>query len=75
MNSTATALILLTASLATEIGGTAKDAAIGMPGTPPDQDWEFIATIYGWLPGLDGETGVDGFNVGAGLSMSYNYKF
>jgi hypothetical protein len=64
MKTTRNALIVLTASFATALGGTAKDAAIEMPATPSDQDWEFIATIYGWLPGLDGETGVNGFNVG-----------
>ncbi len=64
MNFAQTAILLLTASFGTALGGTAKDAAIEMPPAAPVSDWQFQATIYGWLPGLDGDVGVDGFNVG-----------
>lgn len=64
MNSARTALFLLSASVGTVFGGTAKDATLEMPAATPASDWEFQATIYGWLPGLDGDVGVDGFVVG-----------
>jgi hypothetical protein len=64
MNSACIASLLFATSLGTVFGGTSKDAFIEMPPAPPASDWEFQATIYGWLPGLDGDVGVDGFVVG-----------
>jgi hypothetical protein len=64
MNSARTVTLVLATSISTVFGGTSNDSVFEMPPAPPVSDWEFQATIYGWLPGLDGDVGVDGFVVG-----------
>ncbi|NQX03066.1 hypothetical protein HQ447_20590 [bacterium] len=64
MKSARTVVLVLATSISTIFGGTSNDPVLEMPPVAPVSDWEFQATIYGWLPGLDGDVGVDGFVVG-----------
>ncbi len=60
---------ILAASISTAIAGTVESPVIETPPAAPSSDWVFQGTIYGWLPGLDGDVGVDGFDVGVDESF------
>lgn len=59
---------ILAASISSAFAGSVVSPVIKTPATPAS-DWQLIATIYGLLPGLDGDVGVDGFNVGVDESF------
>jgi hypothetical protein len=55
---------ILAASISTAFAGSVESPVIETPPVSSASDWEFVGTIYGWLPGLNGDVGVDGFQVG-----------
>lgn len=60
---------ILAASISSAFGGAVETSVIQTPPAAPASDWVFQGTIYGWLPGLDGDVGVDGFAVGVDESF------
>lgn len=60
---------LLAVSISSAFAGTVETSVIETPPVSAASDWAFQATIYGWLPGLDGDVGVDGFVVGVDESF------
>jgi hypothetical protein len=60
---------ILAASISPAVAGTVESPVIETPPAAPSSDWVFQGTIYGWLPGLDGDVGVEGFDVGVDESF------
>ncbi|MGL4398414.1 MAG: hypothetical protein ACRCXD_00975 [Luteolibacter sp.] len=60
---------ILSLSISPSFAGTVESSVIETPTPAPSSDWVFQSTLYGWLPGLDGDVGVGGFEVGVDESF------
>jgi hypothetical protein len=60
-NSIRTTALVLTATIGTAFGGNTKDAVVETPPAPAASPWTFEGSMYGWLLGIDGTTGVGPF--------------
>lgn len=56
--------VILAASISSAFAGTVESPVIETPPVSPASGWEFQASLYGWFTGLDGDIGVNGFDVG-----------
>ena len=62
--------IVLTASIGTALGGTTETPVVETPPPAFAPGWEFRASPYGWLTGLDGDTGIGSLNSHVDASFS-----
>jgi hypothetical protein len=65
----ATALVL-TSTISAAFGGATAGAVIETPPAPAVSPWTFEASLYGWLLGVDGTTGVGPFTSNVDESFS-----
>ncbi|MEO5917297.1 MAG: hypothetical protein ABIS50_23910 [Luteolibacter sp.] len=63
-------MVVLVASIDSLFAGSDEKQVIETPPAPAASGWEFRATPYGWLTGLDGTTGAGGLTTDVNESFS-----
>ncbi|MES2659108.1 MAG: hypothetical protein V4689_10865 [Verrucomicrobiota bacterium] len=67
---TLSASLVLTAAAGTTFGGSPETPVVETPPAAFAPGWEFRASPYGWLTGLDGDTGIGSLNTHVDDSFS-----